>query len=295
MAALSWALNLSSSNGQRTNDLSGSDERPLAGQTAFITAGAAAISLAAAYLLVRDGAAVVLMGRTLGSLEEARAQILAKYPAAKVELHEGDACIEADVIAGVNKAHGVAGRLDIVVSAVGGGSFKPMLMLKPEEILGDLNLNIISAFLAAKHAVPLMRSGGSIVLISSIAGTTPFRYLLSYNTAKAGLEGFVRIAAEELGPRGIRVNAVRPGFTRSAGTSAMFDNPSIVQRTIDECPLGRVGEPEDIAPAIRFLAGPESSWMTGQSFAVDGGNELRKNPDLTDMVEQMFGAQALMA
>ena len=168
-------------------------------------------------------------------------------------------------------------------------------MLTPEEMLGDLNLNIVSALLAAKHAAPLMRPGGSIVLISSIAAKMPFRYLSSYNTAKAGLEGFVRIAAEELGPRGIRVNAVRPGFTRSAGTAGMFEIPSIVSRTEDECPLGRVGEPEDIAPAIRFLAGPESAWMTGQSFAVDGGNELRKNPDLSDMVAQMFGAEAIAA
>ena len=75
----------------------------------------------------------------------------------------------------------------------------------------------------------------------------------------------------------------------------MFEIPSIVSRTEDECPLGRVGEPEDVAPAIRFLAGPESAWMTGQSFAVDGGNELRKNPDLTDMVEQMFGADTVAA
>lgn len=267
----------------------------LRGKTALITAGAAAISVAAAELLVRDGAVVVLMGRTLASLEAARDRIAGKYPDARIEVHQGDACVEADVIAAVQAAYGIENRLDVVVSTVGGGSFKPLLMLTPEELLGDLNLNIVSALLAAKHAAPLMRPGSSIVLISSIAAKMPFRYLSSYNTAKAGLEGFVRIAAEELGPRGIRVNAVRPGFTRSAGTAAMFEIPSIVSRTEDECPLGRVGEPEDVAPAIRFLAGPESAWMTGQSFAVDGGNELRKNPDLTDMVEQMFGADTVAA
>jgi len=269
--------------------------KALEGKTALITAGAAAISVAAAELLVRDGAAVVLMGRTLASLEAARERIRVKYPNARVDVHRGDACVEADVVAAVKAAFGIAQRLDVVVSTVGGGSFKPLLMLTPEEMLGDLNLNIVSALLAAKHAAPLMRPGGSIVLISSIAAKMPFRYLSSYNTAKAGLEGFVRIAAEELGPRGIRVNAVRPGFTRSAGTAGMFEIPSIVSRTEDECPLGRVGEPEDIAPAIRFLAGPESAWMTGQSFAVDGGNELRKNPDLSDMVAQMFGAEAIAA
>jgi len=89
------------------------------------------------------------------------------------------------------------------------------------------------------------------------------------------------------------VNAVRPGMTRSAGTAGMFANPSVVSRVIDECTLGRLGEAEDIAPAIRFFAGPESGWATGQSFAVDGGNELRRNPDLSDMVARMFGADAV--
>ncbi len=137
-----------------------------------------------------------------------------------------------------------------------------------------------------------MPRGGSIVCVSSIAAKLTYPYLSSYNTAKAGLEGFVRVAADELGGRRVRVNAVRPGMTRSAGTEGMFGIPSVVDRVIDECTLGRLGEPEDIAPAIRYFAGPESSWVTGQSFAVDGGNELRRNPDLSDMVIRMFGPEA---
>lgn len=267
-------------------------EKPLQGQSALITAGGAAISTAAAKLLVRDGASVVLMGRTSEPLEQARSHILADYPAARVELHCGDGCVEADVQAALQRTYELAGRLDIVVSTVGGGGFKPLWMVEADEFAADLKLNIMSAFLVTKHAAMMMQGGGSIVCISSTAAKLPFAYLSSYNTAKAGLEGFVRVAAEELGPRGIRVNAVRPGMTRSAGTSGMFDMQSIVDRTIAECPLGRLGEPEDIAPAIRFLAGPESRWMTGQSFAVDGGNELRRNPDMTDMVVQMFGPSA---
>ena len=267
--------------------------KALEGKTALITAGAAAISIAAAKLLVRDGASVVLMGRREAALVAARDQILGEHASARVEIFPGDALNEADVIGALRMAHALQGRLDIVVSTVGGGAFKPVLLLEEQDLVEDLRLNIVSAFLVTKHAVPLMGAGGSIVCISSMAAKLTFPYLVSYNTAKAGLEGFVRAAADELGRRRIRINAVRPGMTRSAGTSSMFDLPDVVEQALEQVPLGRLGEPEDIAPAIRYLAGPESSWMTGQSFAVDGGNELRRNPDLSGMVAAMFGPEAL--
>ena len=183
-------------------------------------------------------------------------------------------------------------RLDIIVPTVGGGGFKPLLMLDAEQFRNELNINIISAFLAVRYGAPLM-NGGSIVCISSTAATLPFAYLPAYHTSKGGLENFVRAAAEELGQAGIRVNAVRPGLTRSDGTGGMIENPDILKRFIAEFPLGRAGEPDDIAEAVRYLAGPESSWVTGQSFAVDGGNEIRKNPDLSDMIAAMFGQDTL--
>tara|TARA_B110000503_G_scaffold2955_1_gene3967 strand:- start:12 stop:416 length:405 start_codon:yes stop_codon:yes gene_type:complete len=107
-----------------------------------------------------------------------------------------------------------------------------------------------------------------------------------------GLEGLVRSAAEELSPFKIRVNAVRPGLTRSKATRALFANPDLYQRFAAEKPLERLGEPGDIAHGIRYLAGPESSWVTGQSFAIEGGNELRKGADMSAMVEQIYGADA---
>lgn len=264
--------------------------RSLEGRTALVTAGAAAISIAATKLLVRDGASVVLMGRRQEALEAAREEILAEHEG-RVELYPGDACKEADVIAALRKTHDLGDRLDIVVSAVGGSGFKPILLIEEEDLITDYRLNVVSAILVTKHAVRLMKPGGSIVCISSNAAKLSYAYLSSYNTSKAGLEGFVRVAADELGSRGIRVNAVRPGMTRSAGTNGMFDIPAVVQGILEQVPLGRLGEPEDIAPAIRFLAGPESAWMTGQSFAVDGGNELRRNPALSDMVSQIFGPE----
>jgi NAD(P)-dependent dehydrogenase (short-subunit alcohol dehydrogenase family) len=264
----------------------------LEGLGAIVTGGSGAIGSACARLLLRDGAAVLIMGRRLDALERARAALLEAVPDGIVEIHAGDGRDETDVRAALDKAFAMRGRLDILVPTVGGGSFKPLLMLDADSFRAELNLNIISAFLVVRYGAPMM-NGGSIVCMSSTAATLPFAYLPAYHTAKGGLENFVRAAAEELGSAGIRVNAVRPGLTRSDATGPMFASPDILGRFIAEFPLGRGGEPEDIAQAVRYLAGPESSWVTGQSFAVDGGNEVRKNPDLSDMIALMYGQDAL--
>jgi len=256
----------------------------LAGQTALVTGGYGAIALSSATLLARDGAAVVLMGRRRGALEDARAALLREVPAATVTLAVGDACNEGDLLAALQTAHGLAGRLDIIVTTVGGGAFRPLMQLDAATLRSELDLNIVSAFLAIRHGAALMRAGGAIVCISSTAAKMPFRYLAAYHIAKSGVEALVRAAAEELGTSGVRVNAVRPGLTRSNGTGEMLQAPGMAGMFLPEYPLGRLGEPIDIAHAVRYLAGPESSWVTGQSFAVDGGNELRKNPDLTPLL-----------
>ena len=86
---------------------------------------------------------------------------------------------------------------------------------------------------------------------------------------------------------------MRPGLTRSEATGPMFDNPGLLDKFFEQVPLGRLGEPKDIASAVRYLAGPESGGVTGQSFAVDGGSELRRNPVLDDTVAYLYGEQAL--
>ena len=270
----------------------------LAGKTAFITGGSGGIGSACAHALVKDGAAVLLMGRRIDALNDTRKKFMAEFPQARVEVHAGDGGKTEDVQAGLQKAHAIQGRLDIIVPTVGGGGFRPLLMHTAEIFREHLDLNITTAFLAVRYGAPLMDHGGSIVCISSTAAKMPFGHLASYHTAKGGLENFVRAAAEELGAAGIRVNAVRPGLIRNSPDNPLFTNDALLQRFVDQVPLrqrvpGQLGETDDIGAAVRYLAGPESSWVTGQSFAVDGGHELRKNPDLSDMVGQIFGAEAL--
>jgi NAD(P)-dependent dehydrogenase (short-subunit alcohol dehydrogenase family) len=106
----------------------------------------------------------------------------------------------------------------------------------------------------------------------------PFIGLGAYCAAKAALDHLVRAAANELGARGYRFNAIRPGVVRTGATVQIFESPPVVNSFLERVPLGRLGEPDEVAQAIRYLLGPESRWTTGQSFAVDGGNELRGAP-----------------
>ena len=272
------------------------DKKLLAGMTAIVTGGNGGIGEASAELLLRDGATVMILARRRPELEEARAELLAAVPDGRVEIFVGDGTSEGDIKTALAQAHAINNRLDIIVATVGGGSgFKPMLMLDADAMRADLERNVVSAFLAIRHGAPLMQPGGSIVCISSTAAKLPFGGLAAYHTAKGALENLVRAAAEELGSAGIRVNAVRPGLTRNKRVSYLFTDPAIHNKFLDEFPLRRAGEPVDIGQAVRYLAGPESSWVTGQSFAVDGGQELRKNPDLSDMLEKNVGAEAWAA
>ena len=150
----------------------------------------------------------------------------------------------------------------------------------------------MTAFLAIRYGVPMMTQGGAVVCISSTVAKLPFAWLSAYCTAKGALEQFVRVAADELASAGVRVNAVRPGVTRTEMARSMFETSPIMNAFLEQIPLGRGGEPEEVARAVRFLAGPESAWTTGQSFAVDGGNELRRNPDLTPIVAGQSEADA---
>jgi len=269
----------------------------LAGRTAFITGGSGGIGGACAEALVRDGAAALLMGRRLEALEAKRAAILEKHPGATVAVHAGDGMKTEDVVAGLDAAFAMQGRLDIVIPTVGGGGIRPLLMHDVDTWETDISLNITSAFLAVRYAAPLLArsGGGSIVCISSDSAKLVFPWLSAYSTAKAGLEAFVRSAAEELSRHKIRVNAVRPGLTRTEATTMLFNDEEMHRRFAEEKPLGRLGEPEDISAGVRYLAGPESSWVTGQSIAIEGGNELRKAPDMGPMVAGIFGKDAFEA
>ena len=265
----------------------------LTGLSALVTGAGGGLGGAAATWLVRDGASVVLMGRTIETLETARTAVTREAEAgAVVKCVAGDATVAADVRRAVAEAAQL-GRYAICVSVVGGATnIAPLLAYDDDRFLDDTQRQIVPAFLAIKYSVPAMAAGGgSIVCISSDAGTMTWPYMAGYCAGKAGLEALVRVAADELGHLQIRVNAVRPGLvkTDSVNSKRIHANEPLMERFRVEKPLGRTGTPADVAPAVRYLAGPESSWVTGQSFAVEGGNELRKAPDLSDIARERVG------
>lgn len=267
----------------------------LAGKVYFVTGATGAIAAASAGQLARDGAAVALMARRADGLAEVAAALRSAAPEAQVLEIVGDCSDEAAVKAALGQARDWGGRIDGAFATVGGGGFKPLLMLDAATLRQELEINLLSAFYVVRHAAPLMQQGGSIACLSSGSAQLTFPYLAGYHIAKAAVEGLVRSAADELGSAGIRVNAVRPGLTRAGGTGPIFDNPGMTDPFMPEYPLGRLGEPDDIAAAARYLLGPESSWVTGQCLGVDGGNLLRRSPDLTGMVESIYGSEAIAA
>ncbi len=267
----------------------------LAGQTAFITGASGAIATACATALAADGARLALMARRREGVDAAADAVRGAVPGAEIMTIVGDCGDEAAVKQALHQAHALAGRLDIAVATVGGAGFAPFMLLDSAAIRDALEINVLSAFFVIRHAVPLMAGGGSIVCTSSSSAILTFPYLAPYHMAKAALEGMVRAAADELGGAGIRINAVRPGLTKAQGTGTMLEVPGVAEQFLPEFPLARLGEPEDIAHVVRFLAGPESGWMTGECVNIDGGNHLRGSPDLTPMVEAIHGKERVAA
>ncbi len=250
----------------------------LDGQTAFILGASAGIAQASARLLAADGATLYLLGRSSKRLDATREGILAVAPEAEIVLCKGDPEDEGTVAAAAQAAHDLKGRLDIVLGTVAGGGTGPLIQQDLETFTNFVMGNLRSNFLALRYSAPLMTNGGSIVFISSTSSKIPMEGLGHYSAGKAALEMMIRVAASELGPKGIRVNAVRPGLTEAATTQGYIHLEELTSSFLERVPLGRLGVSDDIAPGVRYLAGPESSWMTGQSFAIDGGNEVRGAP-----------------
>lgn len=264
---------------------------PLSGQTALITGGGSGIGLGCARELVADGATVVLAARNEERLRGA-ADELRRLAAggAQVVTTMCDVTSEDSVAAACDVA-AKSGSLTMVVANAGYGTGGPIHLTSLDEWNGVLSTNLTGAFLTIKHAVPHLSAngGGSIVGISSIAGPVTHRFMTPYDVSKAGLEMLIRQTADELGCRNIRANAVRPGLVPTDATVGLMSLPAILDDYLAQMPLNRVGTAEDIGRLVRFLLGPESSWITGTCISADGGHHLRRGPDIEPAIEMVLG------
>jgi NAD(P)-dependent dehydrogenase (short-subunit alcohol dehydrogenase family) len=248
---------------------------------AIVVGGSSGLGFATARLLARDGARATIAARDRQRLDDAVARL--SDEGLDVAAAVCDA-LDASHVAAAVEAASDGGRIDIAISVPGGGAYSPVLSYGDDDFGAEIDRNVRPVFLLLKYAGTAMTHGGSFVAVSSTAAAFSTRYLAAYAAGKAAVDTLVRVAADELGELGIRVNSVRPGLTRTAATTRLFADESITARFFEGQPLARGGEPDDVAQAIRYLAGPESAWVTGQHLAVDGGHTLRSFPDMRDLV-----------
>ncbi len=166
------------------------------------------------------------------------------------------------------------GRLDILVNNAGIYEFSPLENVTEEFFHKQFDLNVLGLILATQAAARLFDSaGGSVINISSVVSTLGFPNASVYSATKGAVDAITRSLAKELGPRGIRVNAINPGMVDTEGTQSAGIAESEMRKQVEaQTPLGRIGRPQDIAGAAVFLASPDSSWITGETLVISGGN-----------------------
>ncbi|MDE3203861.1 MAG: SDR family oxidoreductase [Acidobacteriota bacterium] len=252
----------------------------MAGRGILVTGGGTGIGKACAAAAAREGAQVVICGRTQSRLEEVASTL--RDEGLHVELVVADVTVEDDVAAAVEATVAFAGNLrGVVANAGGGGGLMPYHLQDVAEYRRVLDLNVVGTMLCVKHAVPKMvaAGGGSFVGMSSIAATATHPVFGAYPVAKAAVDAMMRNAADEYGPAGVRFNSVQPGFVTTEIMEGIPRDSSVYESYLVNTPLGGVSAPEDIASAVTFLLGPAAGRITGQHLAVDGGHNLRSGPD----------------
>jgi NAD(P)-dependent dehydrogenase (short-subunit alcohol dehydrogenase family) len=270
--------------------MAGPTSGDIAGWSILVTGGGSGIGLATAERLAADGAHVTICGRTEQKLAEATARISAvAADGATARYVVADVTVEDQVVAAVAAARDVTGRLDGLFACAGGSThLGSVLTADVEAVRGTIDLNLMGSIICVKQGglamadqeVDPARGGrGAIVLMSSGAGRFPHPHLWAYGVAKAGICFLAETAGEELGSLGIRVNAVAPGIIDDELMSFITGGGPLLDDYLAQMPLGRVGTVEDVAAAVRYLIGPESSFVTGETLGVDGGHHLRRGAD----------------
>lgn len=258
----------------------------LDGKVALITGGASGIGLAAAELFVAEGAQVAIGDRHADGASEAARQL-------------GDAAvaISADVTNEDDVANMIAGcidrfgRLDVAFNNAGIGGFAPIQDYPLSQFQRVIDVCLTGVFLCIKHESRHLieqGAGGSIINTASLNSIQATEGLSAYCSAKAGVAMLTKVSALELGRHGIRVNSIGPGLIRTPLTEGLRDVPGLEDAFVEEAPLGRIGEPQDVAQLALWLASDASSLMTGQTVQLNGGADINKYPPLFEF----FGQQS---
>src|SRR3981189_1631531 len=232
---------------------------------AVVIGGASGIGWATAQALAAMGDLVTVADRNADRARSRAAELGDPHAAAPVDVTDEDS---------VQQVCEQTGPVDVVVNCAGFSNVGVITDMPVEAFREVIDVCLTGAFIVAKHA------GGALVSISSRNGRQPAAGMSAYCAAKAGLSMLTQVAALELGPRGIRVNAVAPGFVHTPLTAPAAAVPGVVEEYIENTALGRAGTPEDIANAVLYLCSPASSWLTGEVLDLNGGAHLKRYPDI---------------
>jgi NAD(P)-dependent dehydrogenase (short-subunit alcohol dehydrogenase family) len=250
----------------------------LTGKSALVTGGGRGLGRAMAIALAEAGADVAVAGRSLDTLNESCAAIAAigrRSLAVEADVADLDAARNA-----VDRTVDTFGQLDILITAAGLQLRKPALDVTPEDWDRITDVNLRSVYFTCQYAAKAMQRRerpadgsplGKIINIASLTSQVAWPEVSIYTAAKGGIQQMTKAMAMEWGPLGICVNAIAPGSFKTDLTKALYNDPARSQRIIDRIPLGRPGDPEDLAGSAVFLASPASDYITGTTLFVDGG------------------------
>lgn len=249
-------------------------------RTAVVVGGASGIGRAVAHALGGDDYRVTVADRNTDGAQAVAAELGDAHTAATVEVTDEDS---------VQRLFEQSGPLDAVVNTAGFSGVGLITDLPAAEFRSVVDVCLTGAFLVIKHAAPQLRDGGALVSLSSLNARQPAAAMSAYCAAKAGLSMLTQVAALELGPRGIRVNAVAPGFVHTPLTEPATQIPGVLDEYLENTPLGRVGTPEEVAEAVVFMC--KAPWLTGEVLDLNGGAHLKRYPDVYGHVLKLVEPQ----
>ncbi|MFT3759184.1 SDR family NAD(P)-dependent oxidoreductase [Thauera sp.] len=242
----------------------------LQGKVAFVTGGGSGIGAATAQRFAQEGATVVVCGRRREPLDETVARIAAA--GGKAEAVVADVSDEAAFTAALEAAAARHGGLDVLVNNAMAYTWGAIEDMSTADWHANFATSVDGTFWGTRAALRLMKGkGGAVVNLSSICGQLGTPWMAGYSAAKAAVDNFSRAAAAEGAPHGIRVNVVIPAVVETPATAGMLADEASRRNTEKLIPMGRVGQPDELANAILFLASDEASYITGASLPVDGG------------------------
>lgn len=244
----------------------------LTGKVAVVTGASKGIGAEIAKGLAAEGASVVV---NYASSKEGADRVVAEIAAkgGKAVALKADVSKAAEVRRLFDETQKSFGALDVLVNNAGVYRFAPLEEVTEDEFHREFNTNVLGLLLATQEAAKRFGSGGgSVINISSVATKSPTPTAVVYSATKGAVDTITRVLAKELGPKKIRVNAINPGGVETEGLhSAGIFGSDFEKQMVARTPLGRLGQPDDIAPVAVFLASAASGWTTGQIIGVDGG------------------------